>query len=167
MTENLKRSARALLFDGDGRLVLIERTKPGQEPYWVTGGGGAEPEDVDIEATLRREVLEELGGRIDRVREVLLITGELPGGIGLQHVFTAHLISMDLDARTGPEFTEPGRGTYEMVHLPATYRALSRIRLLPFRLAEFVLANLSDHADSLTDKSHSSGIGAGMESPTG
>lgn len=40
MTENVRRSARALLFEGDGCLVLIKRTKTGQEPYWVTVGGG-------------------------------------------------------------------------------------------------------------------------------
>ncbi|MGW9556918.1 NUDIX domain-containing protein [Nocardiopsis sp. NPDC055551] len=57
MTENVGRSARALLFEGDGCLVLIKRTKTGQGPYWVTVGGGVEPEDVHIEATLRREVL--------------------------------------------------------------------------------------------------------------
>lgn len=125
-----------------------------------------EPGDVDVEATLRREVREELGGRIDQVRQVLIITDEIPGGIGRQYVFTARLTSMDLDARTAPEFTEPGRGTYEVVHLPSMYRALSRIRLFPPRLADFVLTNLSDQADSLTDKSHSSDTGAGMESPT-
>ncbi len=41
MTENVRRSARALLFEGDGCLVLIKRTKTGQEPYWVTVGGGS------------------------------------------------------------------------------------------------------------------------------
>lgn len=142
MVEVVKRKARALLFDEEGRLVLMKRTRPGQEPYWVAVGGGVEPEDADIEATLRREVHEELGGRIDQVRQVLLITDDLPGGIGLQHVFTARLLSMDPAARTGPEFTEPGRGAYEVVHLPATRRALSEIRLLPSRLAEFAQANL-------------------------
>lgn len=30
-----KRNARAILLDGD-ELVLIKRTKPGRDPYWVT-----------------------------------------------------------------------------------------------------------------------------------
>lgn len=144
MVEIVQRKARALLFDEQGRLVLMKRTRPDQEPYWVAVGGGAEPEDADIEATLHREVREESGGRIDRVRQVLLIIDDRPGGIGLQHVFTARLLSMDLSARTGPEFTEPGRGAYEVVRLPATHRALSGIRLLPARLAEFARASLLD-----------------------
>lgn len=142
MTEIVKQSARALLFDSEQRLVLIKRTKSEQEPYWVTVGGGVETDDVSVEAALHREVLEELGGRIDRVRRVLLITDDLPGGIGIQHVFTARLTSMDLANRTGAEFNEPGRGTYEVVSVPATQDALTGVRLLPLQLAEFVRANV-------------------------
>ncbi len=131
MTGVVKQSARALLFDSERRLVLIKRTRPGQEPYWVSVGGGREADDVSVEAALRREVLEELGGRIDRVRQVLVITDDLPGGTGVQHVFVARLTSMNLADRTGAEFTEPGRGTYEVVRLPASREALAGIRLLP------------------------------------
>jgi len=143
MTEIVKQSARALLFDSERRLVLIKRTKPGQEPYWVVVGGGMEPEDANVETALRREVFEELGGRIDQVRQVFLITDALPDGIGLQHVFAARLISMYLAARTGPEFTEPGHGTYEVVTVPATREGLASIRLLPLELAEFAGVNLN------------------------
>ncbi|WP_028649996.1 NUDIX domain-containing protein [Nocardiopsis sp. CNT312] len=142
MTEIVKQSSRALLFDSERRLVLIKRTKPDREPYWVAVGGGLELEDRTTEAALHREVHEELGGRIDRARQVLLITDDLPGGIGLQHVYTARLVSADLAQRTGAEFDEPGRGTYEVVRVPATREALSQIRLLPPRLAEFAHANL-------------------------
>ncbi|PDP89170.1 NUDIX hydrolase [Glycomyces fuscus] len=153
MTEIVKQSARALLFDSEQRLVLIKRTKPQQEPYWVTVGGGVETNDVSVEAALHREVLEELGGRIDRVRRVLLITDDLPGGIGIQHVFTARLTSMDLANRTGAEFNEPGRGTYEVVSVPATRDALTGVRLLPLQLAEFVRANVHGLL-ALVDEEH-------------
>lgn len=142
MTEIVKQSARVLLFDSEQRLVLIRRTKPEQEPYWVAVGGGVEAKDTSVEAALHREVLEELGGRMDRVRHVLVITDDLPGGIGIQHVFIARLTSMDLTNRTGAEFTEPGRGTYEVARVPATRDALAGLRLLPPRLAEFAQANL-------------------------
>lgn len=142
MSNIVKQSARALLFDEHRRLVLIKRTKPGQEPYWVSVGGGLEPEDADVEAALHREVFEELGGKIDRVRQVLLITDDLPEGVGLQHVFVARLLSADPEQRTGAEFTEPGRGTYEVVAVPATHDTLADIRLLPPRLADFLQANL-------------------------
>lgn len=138
----VKQSARALLFDSDRRLVLIKRAKPGQGPYWVSVGGGLEPEDADAEAALHREVFEELGGKIDGVRQVFLITDEHSEGVSLQHVFIARLVSMDLSQRTGPEFTEPGRGTYEVVAVPATRDALAGIRLLPPQLAEFARANV-------------------------
>ncbi|TDQ52989.1 hypothetical protein [Actinorugispora endophytica] len=49
---------------------------------------------------------------------------------------------MDPADRTGAEFTEPGRGSYEVVSVPATRDALSAVRLLPPRLAEFTEANL-------------------------
>lgn len=142
MDKVVKQSARALLFDSERRLVLIKRTKPGQEPYWVSVGGGLEPEDANAEAALHREVFEELGGKIDGVRQVLLIADALPGGVGLQHVFFARLVSMNPSQRSGAEFTEPGRGTYEAVAVPATREALAGIRLLPTRLAEFAQANL-------------------------
>ncbi|MEU0237275.1 NUDIX domain-containing protein [Nocardiopsis sp. NPDC006198] len=142
MTAIVRQSARALLFDRERKLVFVKRTRPGQEPYWVCVGGGLEPGDADAEAALHREVLEELGGRIDRVHRVLLITEDLPGGVGLQHLFAARLVSMDLRHRTGAEFTEPGRGDYEVVRVPPTREALAKIRLLPPRLAAFAGDNV-------------------------
>lgn len=136
----VKQSARAVLID-DGQLLLIKRTKPGRAPYWVSVGGGVEPEDADIEAALHREVFEELGGKISNVRQVLIITDELDGGIGIQHVFVARLASMDIDSRTGTEFTDPDRGGYEIVRIPCTPDAVSTIDLMPVPLADFICAN--------------------------
>ena len=55
----VKRTARAVLLDGDD-LILIKRTKPGVDPYWLTPGGGVEPEpelapvaNIDLRALLR------------------------------------------------------------------------------------------------------------------
>ncbi|WP_047867681.1 NUDIX domain-containing protein [Nocardiopsis sp. RV163] len=142
MPEIIKRKARAVLFDRQGRLVLIKRTRPGRDPYWVTAGGGVEPEDAGVEAALRREVFEELGGRVDRVREVVVITDERPEGTLVQHVFVARLTETDPSSRTGPEFSDPARGTYETVVLPGTAEALGSIRLLPEPLARFLEDNL-------------------------
>lgn len=142
MDKIVKQSARALLFNSEQRLVLMKRTKPGQEPYWVSVGGGLEPEDDSTEVALHREVFEELSGKIDGVHQVLLITDDLPQGIGLQHIFVARLVSMDPSRRTGPEFIDPDHGTYEVVTVPATREALADIHLLPPRLAEFAQANI-------------------------
>ncbi|QUX31223.1 NUDIX domain-containing protein [Nocardiopsis akebiae] len=151
MPEIIKQKARAILFDRQRRLVLIKRTRPGRAPYWVTAGGGVEPEDADVEAALHREVFEELGGRVDRVREVVVITDELPEGTLVQHVFVARLTEMDPSSRTGPEFSDPARGTYETVVLPGTAEALRSIRLLPEPLARFLEDNLRDLRDLVAD----------------
>ncbi|WP_416986147.1 NUDIX hydrolase [Streptomyces sp. T028] len=141
MTDVVKRSARAILLDGD-ELVLIKRTKRGREPYWVTVGGGVEADDTNIEAALHREVYEELGGTVGRSELVYLITDELDDGIGIQHIFAAHLVSMDLTARTGTEFRRPERGSYEVVRVPFTAEAIGELKLMPPQLAEFITANV-------------------------
>jgi len=141
MAEIVKRNARAILLDGD-ELVLIKRTKPGREPYWVSVGGGVEDEDPTIEDALHREVFEELGGVLERAELIHLITDELEGGgIGVQHIFAARLGSMDLSARTGTEFSKPERGGYEVVRVPFTAEAVRKLNLMPPELAEFIAAN--------------------------
>lgn len=137
MTTVVKRSARAILLDGD-ELVLIKRTKPGRDPYWVTVGGGVEADDKSIEAALHREVFEELGGTLERAELVHLITDSLDGGIGIQHIFAARLVSMDLTERTGTEFGKPERGAYEVVRVPFTPAAVGELNLMPPQLAQFI-----------------------------
>lgn len=136
-SQPIRCSARALIVD-DGRLVLIKRSKPGHAPYWVTTGGGVEPEDSSVEAALHREVAEEIGGRVDDVRPALVINDDC----GAQHIFTARLVAMDPDTRTGTEFTRPERGTYDVVRVPLTSEALDAITLLPCQVAVFVRRNL-------------------------
>lgn len=140
MTDIVKRNARAILLDGD-ELVLIKRTKPGREPYWVSVGGGVEEEDATIEAALHREVFEELGGKLERAELVHLITDALQGGVGVQHIFAARLESMDLAARTGTEFDKPERGGYEVVRVSFTAQAVRELNLMPPELAEFIATN--------------------------
>ncbi|MER7854561.1 NUDIX domain-containing protein [Streptomyces bacillaris] len=140
MTDIVKRNARVILLDGD-ELVLIKRTKPGREPYWVTVGGGVEADDATIESALHREVFEELGGELARAELVHLITDQLEGGVGVQHIFAARLESMDVAARTGTEFAKPERGEYEVVRVPFSGEAVRELNLMPPELAEFIVAN--------------------------
>lgn len=137
----VKRNARAILLDGE-ELVLIKRTKPGRDPYWVTVGGGVEKDDSSVEDALHREVFEELGGTLSRAELVYLITDELSEGIGVQHIFAARLAQMDLSARTGTEFSKPERGGYEVVRIPFTAEALRGITLMPPQLASFAAENV-------------------------
>jgi hypothetical protein len=41
-----RRAARGIVIDDEGRLVLIKRAKPGQDPYWTSPGGGVEDCDA-------------------------------------------------------------------------------------------------------------------------
>jgi ADP-ribose pyrophosphatase YjhB (NUDIX family) len=141
MPEIVKRNARAVLLDGD-ELVLIKRTKPGRDPYWVTVGGGVEEDDDNIEAALHREIFEELGGRLERAELIHLITDRLEGGIGVQHIFAARLAGMDLSVRTGTELSKPERGSYDNVRVPLTAEDVSELDLMPPELAEFVADNI-------------------------
>ncbi|MFB6612950.1 NUDIX domain-containing protein [Streptomyces sp. NPDC056367] len=136
-----KRNARAILLDGD-ELVLIKRTKPGRDPYWVTVGGGVEAEDASIEDALHREVFEELGGKLGKAELVHLITDSLEDGLGVQHIFAARLEQMNIEARTGTEFDKPERGCYEVVRVPFTAEAIRQLNLLPPELAEFTAGNI-------------------------
>lgn len=135
----VRRSARAVLVDGSD-LLLIKRTRPGEKPYWVTIGGGIEPQDASLEDALRREVLEEIGARIRNVAQVLVIGDVVEGGIAIQHVFLAELDAGELAAPTGPEFAEPSRGGYELVRVPFTEDGIRGIDLRPTALAEFLRA---------------------------
>lgn len=137
----VKRSARAILLDGD-ELILMKRTKPGLDPYWTTVGGGVEKSDAGIEAALHREVFEELGGTLARAELVYLVTDEVEGGVAVQHIFAARLASMDVSIRTGTEFSKPERGLYEIVRVPFTAQGVLGVHLVPPQLAQYTAANI-------------------------
>lgn len=158
-TENLpaaasagpRHTARVVLVDGDD-LLAIKRVQPSRdpEPYWVTVGGGIDPEDSDPEAAMRREVREEIGGIVGPAQQIFVHTEPKPDGVRRSHFFLARLIHMDLAAATGSEFTQPGRGTYEVQRIPFTTAGIASIRLLPPQLADYLAA----HADGLRELAH-------------
>ncbi|MDF4251669.1 NUDIX hydrolase [Streptomyces sp. WMMB303] len=148
----VKRTARAILLAaGEGpaptvELILIKRTKPGQEPYWITPGGGVEPGvDRTVEDALHREVAEELGGAITDVVPAFVDTvsdpAETPGGVKVQHFFVCRLVSLDPRLRHGPEVEEP-QGEYEIVRLPFTPQGLNSVEVVPPRLRAYLAANI-------------------------
>jgi ADP-ribose pyrophosphatase YjhB (NUDIX family) len=140
MTERItRRSARAVLLDGPD-LLLIKRTRPGEEPYWVTIGGGVEPEDATLEDALRREVLEEIGAQVRHVSQIHILVDRFDEGIAVQHVFLAELDPAELVERTGKEFTIPSRGDYELVRVPFTSEGISGIDLKPTALSAYLCA---------------------------
>jgi len=136
-----RRSARAILIDDDGCLVLIRRTKPGRAPYWTTAGGGVEEGDASIEAAMRREVFEELGAEAAGASQVFLTSSRAEAGLRIQHFFVTRLVSLDLAARNGPEFSDPSRGAYDPERVSLLGDELARLDLQPPDLKAFILAN--------------------------
>lgn len=138
-----RRSARAILIDDEDHLVLFKRTKPGQDPYWSTVGGGVDGTDASIEAALHRELAEELGAEATAAVPVFLHSFDNGGGLTVQHYFVARLTRLDLDARHGPEFEDPSRGTYDPVRVPldSDCEQLAKLDLRPSSLKQFILSN--------------------------
>lgn len=138
----VRRGARALLIDEEGRLVLIRRNVPGRAPYWVTPGGGVEPTDASVEDGLHRELMEELGATAKIVRQVFLTSQPKDAGVAVHHYFLARMASMDLTLRSGPELQEPVRGTYDVERVDLRDdAALGGVNLVPASLKAFVRAN--------------------------
>ncbi len=172
MTERpvVKRTARAILLDGDTapRMILIKRTKPGQAPYWITPGGGMEPEDATVVEALYREVDEELGAKVTDVVPAFVDTVPHPdesaegaeaaegsGGVGatgvkVQHFFVCRLASMDLTRRHGPEVDEPC-GEYDVVSVPFTREGIASVEVVPPSLRAYLDANIEGVLALLAD----------------
>jgi ADP-ribose pyrophosphatase YjhB (NUDIX family) len=137
-----RRSARAILVDDDGNLVLIRRTKPGVPMYWTTAGGKVEETDASVEAAMHREIFEELGATATGASQVFLVSTPTECGLRIQHFFVARLASLDLSLRNGPELANPAAGRYDLDRVSLlTSEALAAIDLRGPELKAFILAN--------------------------
>jgi 8-oxo-dGTP pyrophosphatase MutT (NUDIX family) len=157
----VKRTARAILLDDD-EMILIKRTKPGREPYWITPGGGVEPGDATVVDALHRELDEELGAKVTDVVPAFVDTvpydpaEDAEGGtaavapeaadaaenaVKVQFFFVCRLTSMDLSRRHGPEVEEP-RGEYEAVRIPFTRAGIASVEVVPPSLRAYLDANI-------------------------
>lgn|SRR5512139_855884 len=134
-------SARAVLLDDDD-LIVFRRTVPGREVYWTTPGGRAEPEDPDLEATLRRELAEELGATVGPAVQVYTIWQQGGGIARIQHFFVCRLEKMDLSLRNGPEFDDPANGLHEVERVAFSPEGLRSIRLYPEQLTDYLAGNI-------------------------
>ncbi|HTU74862.1 MAG TPA: NUDIX hydrolase [Trebonia sp.] len=138
-----RRSARAILIDDDGNLVLIRRTKPDVPVYWTTAGGGVEDSDASVEAAMRREIFEELGATAAAASRVFLASTPSESGVKIQYFFLARLTSLDVSVRNGPEIADPAKGRYDpdRITLLDDGTALAAIDLQPAELKRFIAAN--------------------------
>lgn len=139
-----RRSARAILIDEAGHLLLIRRTRPGGAPYWTTPGGELEPTDDSLESALHRELVEELGARITTGTQVFLHSTLTNADMDVQHFLLTRLLGLDEDCRGGPEFDDPARGGYHLERVDlctADPDVLHGLDLRPGALKDFLMRN--------------------------
>jgi 8-oxo-dGTP pyrophosphatase MutT (NUDIX family) len=71
----LRRAARIVVLDPEGRALMFRYDVPGRPPFWVTAGGECEP-DESFEEAARRELLEETGIIAEPGPEIARLTPE-------------------------------------------------------------------------------------------
>lgn len=71
----IRRAARLIVLDAEGRALMFRYDVPGRDPFWVTAGGECEP-DESFEEAARRELLEETGLIADPGPEIARMTPE-------------------------------------------------------------------------------------------
>lgn len=158
MESVVKRSARAIVIDDQGQLVLVKRTRPGTPPYWTAPGGGVESDDRSVEAALVRELREELGAEVYSAQQVFLVSNPAGDGVGVQHFFVCRLRKLDLSQRSGPEFDDSARGGYDLDRVALTGDDLGQVDLKPEELRSFVMANRVALLDAAGIHAHSNGL---------
>ncbi|MFI6157713.1 NUDIX domain-containing protein [Kitasatospora sp. NPDC051170] len=127
----MQHRVRAVLVTPNDTTLLIKRIRPGVDPYWVIVGGKVEPTDTNPEDALLREVREEIAGEAEIVRHLHTIeTGD-----ERQDFYLATIDKWSFEDRTGPEFSQEGRGEYILEEIPLTTDALNAVNLLPLDFA--------------------------------
>jgi ADP-ribose pyrophosphatase YjhB (NUDIX family) len=93
---------RALLVTSGHDLLVIQRIRPGQDPYWVLPGGGVEAGE-NLETALVRELREEIAATAE-VHSLLYV---LEHGEKRQYFYLTRVHSWSLIRRTAPARSSP------------------------------------------------------------
>ncbi|MBD0675410.1 NUDIX hydrolase [Streptomyces sp. CBMA156] len=123
----MQHRVRAVLLTPNNTTLLIKRIRPGIDPYWVIVGGRIEPTDAGPEEALLREVREEIAGSA----EIVSLLHTIGTDDERQDFYLATIEKWSFEDRTGPEFSQEGRGEYVLEEIPLTAEALDAINLLP------------------------------------
>ena len=96
-----RHSARLLIIDTAGRLLLFRYDDPRMPPFWATVGGQLLPGESYQEAAAR-ELAEETGyadpiGKLVRVRDDVFAAGDVPTARWLEHYFEVRTIGGELN----------------------------------------------------------------------
>ncbi|MFJ3787658.1 NUDIX domain-containing protein [Kitasatospora sp. NPDC090091] len=143
----MQHRVRAVLLTPNNTTLLIKRIRPGIEPYWVIVGGKIEPTDASPEDALQREVREEIAGEA----EIISLLHTLETDEERQDFYLATIDKWSFEDRTGPEFSQEGRGDYILEEIPLTAEALDAINLLPQEIAT-VLREAVERGELLATK---------------
>ncbi|MFB7122463.1 NUDIX domain-containing protein [Kitasatospora sp. NPDC056273] len=123
----MQHRVRAVLLTPNDTMLLIKRIRPGIAPYWVIVGGKIEPTDAGPEEALLREVREEIAGEA----EIVGLLHTIQTDDERQDFYLATVDKWSFEDRTGPEFSQEGRGEYLLEEIPLTTEALDAVNLLP------------------------------------
>ncbi|MGW3180972.1 NUDIX hydrolase [Kitasatospora sp. NPDC001119] len=123
----MQHRVRAVLLTPNDTMLLIKRIRPGIDPYWVIVGGKIEPTDAGPEEALLREVREEIAGEA----EITGLLHTIQTDDERQDFYLATVDKWSFEDRTGPEFSQEGRGEYILEEIPLTAEALDAVNLLP------------------------------------
>ncbi|MFD7831526.1 NUDIX domain-containing protein [Kitasatospora sp. NPDC059803] len=123
----MQHRVRAVLLTPNDTMLLIKRIRPGIDPYWVIVGGKIEPTDASPEEALLREVREEIAGEA----EIVSLLHTIETDDERQDFYLATIKKWSFEERTGPEFSQEGRGEYILEEIPLTANALDTVNLLP------------------------------------
>ncbi|MGW4895357.1 NUDIX hydrolase [Kitasatospora sp. NPDC004240] len=143
----MQHRVRAVLLTPNNTMLLIKRIRPGVDPYWVIVGGKIESTDAGPEDALRREVREEIAGEA----EIVSVLHTIETADERQDFYLATIEKWSFEDRTGPEFSQEGRGEYLLEEIPLTADALDAVNLLPQEFAA-VLRNAVERGELLTTR---------------
>ncbi|WP_074001665.1 NUDIX hydrolase [Streptomyces sp. CB02056] len=132
----MQHRVRAVLLTPNDTMLLIKRIRPGIAPYWVIVGGKIEPTDAGPEEALLREVREEIAGEA----EIVGLLHTIQTDDERQDFYLATVDKWSFEDRTGPEFSQEGRGEYLLEEIPLTTEALDAVNLLPQDFASVLRA---------------------------
>lgn len=136
-------SVRALLLNENDELIVFRRYRPDRGIYYSAPGGKIEPGEDD-ETALRRELFEELGATAGELHYLFSAPGtdRYPTA---HRFYLTRLVAMDISLRTGKEFHDPAKGTYDVELIDCHSKDFSSF--VPPELATY----LEENADSLPD----------------
>ncbi|QSB14177.1 NUDIX domain-containing protein [Natronosporangium hydrolyticum] len=134
---------RGVLITPTNELVTIRRQRPDTPTYWVLPGGHVESTDDTLEQALHREIREELGG----TASLHSLIHVLDGDEDRQHIYLGSIHDWSLADRSGPEFADHGRGSYDLHLVPFTTAGLASIDLKPDAVARLLAQTIRDTID--------------------